>query len=102
VVVGLEVGVDEPPEADAHCADLLSHDLPVQSRLEDVAPPSERTAITITAATKKTTTEYSTAVAPRSFLSALPIPRPAMGSVSGSELDDTMMRLRQIIPTFLT
>jgi hypothetical protein len=56
---------DEPPEEQALI--LVSTDLPAHSTEADVVPPRKPTDNTITAAMKPTMTEYSTAVAPRSF-----------------------------------
>jgi hypothetical protein len=76
--LGEGAGLDEEPppgvlvpEELTHDVVLFCHDLPAQSMLEFAALPSDATASTITAAIRKTMTEYSTAVAPRSFRRAL-------------------------------
>lgn len=69
--VGEDVGVDvdvppeEPPAV--HAAVVFWMDFPEQSKFEDVVLPRNDTERTITAAIPTTITEYSTAVAPRSF-----------------------------------
>ena len=97
MVVGLDVGVgvDGLPEEEAQAAVLFCHDLPVQSRLEEVAPPREETARTITAEMRNTSTEYSTAVAPRSLLNARPNLRRVMPQVSQEAQPQYMTRWYQ-------
>lgn len=67
VGVGEDVGVpfEETPAVQAVV--LFWMDFPEQSKFEDVVLPRNDTERTITAAIPTTITEYSTAVAPRSF-----------------------------------